>query len=192
MNSIIVHVPDLLCFYRVIASILALGLGHHPAAPWLYSSALISDLFDGWFFRRYVKNNPAWHPWCKLPISSIDPPCDFVMMVAGTTYAARYAFELGIIASIGAAALTASFSLGLNFIPNLWPRRSELLWTICITTVTHGSLLIMLAVVVFAWYANSSHWLLSASITIVLFYLIFALIGNRQRFIRHPPANWRQ
>lgn len=191
MNFLILHIPDFFCFYRVIASFLPLFLGIHPAVPWLYSTALLSDLFDGWFFRHYVKGNPAWHPWFPLPVSSIDPLCDFAMMIFGAVYTAYYAFELSLVATLGVALLVLLFSLGLNAIPNLWPWRSEALWTACITTVTHGSCLIMLAVTVGAWYTNSSYWQIGSIVTIAIFYVFYFRIGNRQRLIRHPPADWR-
>ena len=53
-SNFLLHVPDVICCYRALASLAGLILGPHWLTPWLFSTALISDLWDGWFYRKYV------------------------------------------------------------------------------------------------------------------------------------------
>lgn len=95
----LIHLPDFLCIYRILASITALFLGAHPLTPTIFTSALLSDLFDGWIFRRYVKDHPAWHPWNPLPIT-LDPLSDFVLLICGVLYASIYILRLSLFQAI--------------------------------------------------------------------------------------------
>ncbi len=189
---LLAYTPDLLCIYRAFASVLVLITGITPAAPWLFATALVSDLFDGWFFRRYTMSSPYWHPWNPLPVS-LDQLGDLTLTLCGTVYTMRFVLHSShfiILLACLALALSAGF---MNMIPELWPVRSPLLYTVCITILTHVACFMMIGSMVAVWYVNmpAPYWRLGAGTTIAIFYGIFLVIGDKRRLIRRPPAGWR-
>lgn len=192
MTFCLLHLPDAICFYRIFTSIIALLLGPHPATPWLFSSALLSDLFDGYIYRKYVVNHPKWKPWCPLPIS-LDMVGDLSLIVCGIIYACVYLYCTGWLIALLAAATFALLGLTSVILPNIVPIRvARCIYTICATTLTHVSCALMLHAAIAAWIIYTEHWFFYASAAIALFYYIFAQIGEPSRLIRRPPANFRQ
>ncbi len=179
-SKILNHLPDMICFYRMGAPILALFLGEHPAVPWLFSTALISDLFDGWIFRKYVQHSPTWRPWNPLPIT-LDPLADFTLMLFGVLYNAKYYLYLNLAGILGLGALTAFVPLASSVISTL--SRNRIIRTINYTVLTHISCGLMILVTVLAWRVNYVSWA-GPILTVAIFYAIFLAIGDKRRLIR--------
>ncbi len=191
MSFWLIHLPDAICLYRAIASVLALLLGVHPATPWLFSSALISDLFDGWIFRKYVRDRADHHPWSPLHITKKDPLADFTLLLCGSFYACRHLFHLNRITALAVIVFITVITLVLNRIPFVTPQRSATVYIVCITAVTHFVCGLMVASALASWYVcYPTAWQAPSAITITLFYGIFALIGDKTRLIRRPPADF--
>lgn len=184
MKTLAPHIPDLICRYRIYASVAALCFGPHPITTWLFATALISDLFDGWFYRRYVHHqNPAKGP-------SLDCFSDLVLVITGSIFILKYYFHAaGISIFLCVLAIIAGAAL-LFFIPEIF--RSATLYTICLTTLTHIACFLMLLPTIFACYLAPGRlsWPVEAALFLAAFYVIFALIGDKSRLIRRPPANW--
>lgn len=193
MTFCLLHLPDAICLYRACASIVALILGPHPAAPWLFSTALLSDLFDGYIYRKYIVNHPKWRLWWPLPIS-LDMTGDLSLIVCGIMYACRYLYCTSWLIAFLSAASFSLLGLLCVTLPNIVPMSvSRRTYIICITTLTHISCALMLCATISAWIVYSSaHWFFYASFTIALFYYIFARIGEPSRLIRRPPNNFRK
>lgn len=193
MTFCLLHLPDAICLYRIFTSIIALILGPHPATPWLFSSALISDLFDGYLYRKYVVNHPKWKPWWPLPIS-LDMVGDLSLIICGTMYACVYTYHASWPIALLSAAAFALLGLLCVVLPNLVPVRiARRTYIICITTLTHVSCALMVHAAVTSWIVYTHmHWFFYASATVALFYYIFAQIGEPARLIRRPPANFRK
>ncbi len=186
------HLPDIICLYRTFISIIALIYGPHPLTPWLFSSALISDLFDGYIYRKYVVNNQHYKPWWPLPIS-LDMVGDLSLIVCGLIYAYVYLYHTGWLMAVLYAALFALLALICVVLPNIVPKRiARGVYTASMTALTHGACLLMLHSAIASWIVYSKWWPVYAGATVAVFYGIFALIGNRSRLIRHPPANFRK
>lgn len=180
------HLPDPICLYRALASIVTVLLGQHPAAPWLFSTALISDLLDGYFYRHYTQYHPKLS---KRPYRPCDPWADFVLILSGTIYTARYWLQLdwwGVVQVLAFVSIIAGI---LHVIPYLGPP-SRLVYTVCTTFMTHISCFVMVASAVFVWRVNTASRL-GPIATVAVFYLIFGLIGEKSRLIRRPPVGWR-
>lgn len=193
MTFCLLHLPDIICFYRILASIIALLLGPHPATPWLFSTALISDLFDGYIFRKYVKDHPNWRYWCPLPIS-LDMVGDLLLILCGIVYACLYLYKVSLIITLISVVAISILALTCVVLPNLVPpRHAKAFYVVCYTLLTHFACLLMLHAAIAAWIVYSPlHWFFYASFTIALFYYIFAHIGDPARLIRRPPANFRR
>lgn len=174
------HLPDAICIYRMGAPVLALFLGEHPVVPWLFSTALLSDLFDGWIFRRYVQPNPAWRPWNPLPLT-LDPLADFTLMLFGVFYNAKYFLHLDSAGILGLGALTALVPSMASIISRLF--RSRIARTVNQTALTHISCGLMILVTVLAWRVNYVSWA-GPILTVVAFYAVFLIIGDKSRLIR--------
>lgn len=175
--------PDIICCYRAAATIGALLLGVHPACPWLFSTALISDLFDGWLWRRYSR----YHPWlARRPYIPCDLVADLTLILSGVAYAVRYWLQLDVRAVLIVVGIATAI---LQITPRVG-KPSRLVFTICATLATHISCFIMLATTVIVWRVNSPGWS-GPVLTLVAFYVIFALIGDKSRLIRRPPPGWR-
>lgn len=184
------YLPDVICFYRMAASILALALGESPLAPWLFSTALISDLFDGYIFRKYTKNSLTWRRWNPLPIS-LDQIGDLTLMFCGVLYGAEHFLELPVMGKgyIGLALAVPSVALVAKLIAWIF-RKFKYADTICETFLTHISCGLMILVTVLAWHAvcrDSGIGCCGSIVTIMVFYLIFIAIGDRSRLIRARP-----
>ena len=186
-QRVLAYLPNYICLYRAVASVVALLLGPHPAAPWLFSTALISDLFDGWLYRRYTKFHPKLS---RRPYRPYDPNADFVLIICGTLYGALYWLRLGFLGALKLFVLAVAMTVILHVIPYVGPP-NRLLFTVCNTIMMHISCLVMVTVTVAAWRANTADWRFPLA-TIAIFYGIFLLIGDKTRLIRRPPPNWRQ
>lgn len=178
------HLPDAICFYRMGAPILALILGEHPAVPWLFSTALLSDLFDGWIFRKYVQNSPTWRSWNPLPLT-LDPLADFALMLFGVFYNAKYFLRLELAGILGLGALTAIVPLAATIISLVI--RSRMVRTVNQTVLTHVSCGLMILVTVLSWRVNYASWV-GPILTLIAFYSIFLAIGDKGRLIRWAKA----
>lgn len=132
----LLHLPDFICLFRIVTSITALCLGPHPLTPHLFTAALMSDLFDGWIFRKYVQNHPSWHPWNPLPIT-FDPLSDCILLVCGSIFICRYLLHFTIILTLCILAIIIGIGSILNTLPFLIQPHSALLYTVCMTALTH-------------------------------------------------------
>lgn len=185
------YLPDVICFYRMAVSILALVLGKSPLAPWLFSTALISDLFDGYIFRKYTKNSPTWRRWNPLPIS-LDQIGDLTLMFCGVLYGTEHFLELPVMGKeyIGLALAVPSVALVAKLIAWIF-RKFKYADTLCETFLTHISCALMIFVTVLAWhtvYYDSGIGCCGSIVTIMIFYLIFIAIGDKTRLIRARPG----
>lgn len=171
MTFCLLHLPDAICFYRIFASIIALVLGPHPATPWLFSSALISDLFDGYLYRKYVINHPKWKPWWPLP-TSLDPIGDLTLATCGIIYACRYLYCAGWVVALLCSALYALFAFLCVTLPSIVPSRiANHTYMICMTSTTHATCALMIHAAVASWIVYTHmHWFFYASATVALFY----------------------
>lgn len=178
--------PDIICLYRALATICALLAGRHPAAPWLFSTALVSDLLDGWLYRHYTK----YHPWLsRRPYLPCDPLADLTLILTGTVYAARYWMELDWVGVIYVLAVVVVIAAILHIIPYIGPP-NDMVYTVCTTFMVHISCFMMLATTVIVWRVNTASWYYPIS-TLAVFYAIFFLIGDKTRLVRRPPNGWR-
>lgn len=187
----LIHLPDFICLYRIVASLLALWLGIHPLAPYLFTTALISDLLDGWIFRKYVKNHPAWRSWNPLPIT-LDPLADFTLLISGLIYACRYLYHLSPLGTTSVILLIGGISLTLNSLPFVVKPRNARLYTICMTLLTHCACALMVMSPLVAWYLSYPYpaRYIGAFGTVCLFYGLFLYIGDFKRLIRRPPPDF--
>lgn len=192
MTFYLLHLPDAICFYRIFASIIALILGPHPATPWLFSSALISDLFDGYIYRKYVVNHPKWKTWWPLPIS-LDPIGDLTLGMCGIMYACVYLYHSSWLIACCAAAFYALFAFLCVTLPNIVPERIfHLTYMVCINATTHVTCLLMVHAAIVAWAVHTNYWFFYATATIAVFYYLFTQFGTPSRLIRRPPADFRK
>lgn len=184
-ESKIAFLPDVICLYRALAAVYAVILGPHPAAPWLFSTALISDLFDGWIYRHYTVYHPVLS---KRPYLPCDPLADFVLIIAGTVYATMYWWRLGWDGTAWVLAAVVIAAAIMHVIPYIRPS-SHMLYTVCTTVMTHISCCVMLVTTVIVWRVNTDNWGYPI-VTLAVFYAIFGVIGDKERLIRRPPASW--
>ncbi len=191
MSNFVLYLPDLICLYRALSSILALFLGKHSAAPILFTSALISDLFDGWIFRNHVQPHPDWHPWNRSLVST-DQFGDLTLVVCGIIYTSRYVFRLPLFTIVTTVIIIGLFGFFLIIIPEITPDPIPAIYTLCITTLTHLACLLMITPTIAAWYVTSPYWLIGSIGSIGIFYMIFARIGDASRLVRLPPSDWRK
>ncbi len=174
----LVHTPDFLCFARASIGILCLFLGVNPLVPWLYSFGWITDVLDGYIFRHYVKNHPAWHPWNPLPIT-LDPLCDFVFAISGYLYYWRYWNDLSWKESfcIGLLMLFIAFLLNLILMVIFVHRKN--LYT-AFTAASGNCLVVFMALsTILAWIANyPPQWALTGAIIAILVFYSLKLIAS--------------
>lgn len=192
MSSLaLVYAADAICFFRILASITVVIIGRHPIAPYLFAAALISDLFDGWFFRHYTEGNANWRPWNPLPFS-LDPLADLTLTLCGVAYVGRHLF-LASWSQIFVCMLVFTIFVGaISIIPQIAPLKyAHLAYIIVNTFKTHACCLLMVASSVAIWYINTPDNNLGAVVTVGLFYFIFGAIGDKKRLIRRPPSDWR-
>lgn len=191
MTFCLIHLPDFICLYRTIASIAALLLGQHPLAPFLFTTALLSDIFDGYIFRRFVCHHPAWRPWNPLPIT-FDPLADFVLLICGVLYTSRYLLHFTALATFFLVLIVASIGLILNSLPFTIRPRSALVYTICMTTLTHLACGLMIMAPCIAWYiCYPETWpIWTIMTTLMPFYVVFFILGDTSRLIRRPSADF--
>lgn len=187
--QITAHLADLLCFYRIAASIIVLIFIPNPIAPWIFGSALLTDLIDGWCFRHFTLRNPHWIPWNPLAISA-DQLGDLSLILCGVFYVGFYGFNLHCIELIIIDLSILAGAWALTVVPSLFPRRYDLAYTVCLTILTHLACLLMLLSTIGVWYTNryllDYDWILCAGLNVAIFYLIFILIGDKKRLIRRP------
>lgn len=182
-SKILLHLPDAICFYRALASLTALTLGEHWLTPWLFSTALISDLWDGWVYRKYVAPNPNWKPWNPLPLT-LDPLADVILIFCGVLFGAKRYLNLTASGIIGILLLTIAVSIGF-VITNQIARKtgSSILKVLSPTLQMHVSCFLMIYTTAISWKVVHYHWH-GGIITIIFFYTIFLIIGDKTRLIR--------
>ena len=182
-SKILLHLPDAICCYRSFASLTGVILGVHWLRPWLFSTALISDLWDGWYFRKYVIHHPNWRAWNPLPIT-LDPLADLTLICCGVIFGAKHYLALTTTGVIGLFLLTGAVSIVfvlMNFIAR--KTNSSFLKTLSPTLQTHISCFLMVYTTAISWKVVCNSWT-GGIITVLIFYTIFAAIGDKTRLIR--------
>lgn len=186
------YAPDMICSLRILFSVSVLFLGKHPIAPYLFAVALMSDLFDGWLFRRYTKGSPYWRRWNPLPIT-LDPIADLALMICGVNYVGHYLYSISWGRIVLVTAVVGSIVLAFSVVPNLVSMpEARLVYTVVETAKTHVSCFIMVTSTIGVWRVNYPGSWHGAMVTIVLFYAIFLVIGDKKRLVRRPPEGWRE
>lgn len=182
-SKFLLHVPDAICFYRALASVMGLLLGVHWLTPWLFSTALISDLWDGWFYRKYVGSHPDWKPWSPLPIT-FDPLADLTLIVCGIAFGVRYYLALDFKGVMSIAMITVVVCAIFALSNQLARRRHyHTLGMISATLQTHISCFLMVYTAAITWKVVHGSWR-GGIITVAIFYGIFLAIGDKSRLIR--------
>mgnify|MGYP001033369926 FL=1 len=181
-SNFLLHVPDVICCYRALASLAGLILGPHWLTPWLFSTALISDLWDGWFYRKYVARHPNWKPWNPLPLT-LDPMADLTLICCGVIFGSRYYLGFDLIGVTKLFLLTAIVSICFVLVNNLAVKiNSPFLKMLGPTVQTHVSCFLMVYTTAISWKVVYGR--IGALITVSIFYLTFAIIGDKSRLIR--------
>ncbi len=192
-NVFLALTPDAICLYRAGASMLAILIAHYSedltyAVPWLFSTALISDLVDGYLYRRYTVNYEALRSRPKVLGISPDQGADIALMLCGVYLGARYWLLLNPLGSVKLCLLVPLIGLVFAGIPKLFSR-SAIVYTICQTLSAHVSCALMIFITVLAWRIYYADWT-GIILTLIVFYGIFLKIGEKSRLIRRPPAEW--
>lgn len=182
-SRILLHLPDLICCYRALASLAGLILGVHPLTPWLFSTALISDLWDGWYYRKYVVNHPRWQLWNPLPLS-LDQIGDLTLICCGVLFGVIHYLQCDLMGVFAYSILTVDVALGFVLINAFAVKfNNALLRMLGPTVQTHVSCFLMIWLTTITWKVVYGSWV-GGIITVLIFYVIFALIGDKSRLIR--------
>lgn len=177
------ELANLICFTRIFGSLfLAIFAPKTLFSPMFYLFLLISDVFDGYFYRKYTKGTEKdkIHWYNKLPIT-LDPIADFCLGICGFIAWGRITGKIfPAILTIAIGAFVSIFgNVVLQFV-------SGLLWTICAMILTYGWFILMMAAQILLWIAVSEapYTFFGIAGSICLFYLILVVFGNKDRLIR--------
>lgn len=167
---------NVICWSRILAS---LALCFLPPTGWgcaaLCSLALLSDLWDGWCYRRYRGEHPV-HWFNRLPIS-MDPLADFAFVGGCFIHVAHN--KIAGLVYLGLAALVLI----------LWQViarcAKDLVYTIMMTGLTYYWFGMMVAAMIIVWRRNvQEYWLPGAMMTLVVFYGCYFKLEEKSRRIR--------
>lgn len=169
------ELPDILCFYRIFISLAILAtMPKGWAFGILYSIALISDLLDGYIYRK-VNSHPR-HWFNRLPIS-MDPIADFIYGISGLIIGIR----LGSV-NIGFVIATVIICIGGNVILQ---KVSGITWQIIANLLTYGFFAIMIFADAIVWQMSvGSLWHRGFIPTMTVFYIIYFIVRDKSRTIR--------
>lgn len=169
---------NLICWLRILASVL-LMLVMRRALGWalLYSLAFISDVWDGWCYRRVPVDQRPKHWFNRLPIS-MDPLADFVLVGGGIIYVADTKL-LGVLT----LALTAILLVVWQVIGQTG---SDQVFMIMMTALTYFWFGVMVFMLVMVWYCSTATpvWMIGAGVTLAVFYICYFKTRVKTRTIR--------
>lgn len=171
------ELANILCWFRIgIGVLLACSPRPHFGLAILCSLAFLTDVMDGWCYRKFVKV-PYRHWFNRLPIS-MDPIADFVFVMGGVLHCSE-TLKVGLLHCVGLAVI----ALGCNLFMALGSDRT---YTIVATFLTHFWFLAMEIVLARTWFCNSGeYWWVCVIITLSFFSSAFALTRQEEsRLIR--------
>ncbi|MBQ8984813.1 hypothetical protein IJ098_03100 [Candidatus Saccharibacteria bacterium] len=172
------EIPNILCFFRVAVSLFLMFLMPNN---WfdgvVFSLALISDLFDGYFYRKLEEEERPDHWFNGLPIS-MDPIADFIFGISGLIIGCR-----GELVSFWLVVAIVLINLGLSI--GLQVVKNDQIWSILANLSTYGWFAVMLLSDYLVWHVAIGHgYWVAFAITVVVFYALLFSFRDESRTIR--------
>ncbi len=176
-RKILYEAANLLCMFRIIiAVVMAIMPRHYWFVAVLCSLALISDVLDGWCYRKFTKARPYKHWFNRLPIT-LDPIADFCFVVGGIVYSKGHNVTVYTILAI-LLIVVITINVGVQAC-------SDLMWSIIMTSFTYLWFALMIAALVAVWYVSVPiTWFAGIIVTMMIFYMLWAKTRVKSRTIR--------
>lgn len=170
------EIPNIICFFRIAVSLLlAVLMPNNWFDGVIFSLALISDIFDGYFYRK-LEEKP-YHWFNRLPIS-MDPIADFIFGTAGLIIG----YRSGLI-SMTPIVITLLLSITLNFI--LHKVKNDFVWSLIANLLTYGWFAIMILADYVVWNVSIERGnLIAFGITIIIYHFLYVSFRDKNRTIR--------
>lgn len=176
-RKILYEAANFLCMFRIIIAItMAIMPRHYWFVAVLCSLALISDVLDGYCYRKFTKQHPYGHWFNRLPIT-LDPIADFCFVVGGIVYSKGHNVSVYAILAI---LLVAVITLNVGA-----QACSDLIWSIIMTSFTYLWFALMIATLIAVWYVSVPiTWFAGVIVTMIFFYALWAKTRVKSRTIR--------
>ena len=183
IKTIKYEMANILVWTRLLIGVLlALAESEQPLWAVLVSVAFLTDVLDGWCYRRFAQDRP-YQPWFnRLPLTP-DPLADFIFVAGGIVHISSRKW-LG----FALVLVFASIAIGLNYFAqreSATPRQ----YTIMMTSLTYGWFMAMVAAVALVWRRNTGpNWKIGTFFTLVIFYVLYFWLHDRKRTVRRKEA----
>ena len=169
------ELPNILCWYRISYSlIIAIFIPKGTGVAILFSLAFITDLLDGYLYRKLDEKPDHW--FNRLPISP-DPIADFIFGLAGLIYASRRGgFKPVIVLVIAAYCILINIAFNLS--------SEGVLRRVIANLLTYGFYLVMIISNYLVWKFASPKSLAGFIASEIVFYCVYFLVRDKRRIVR--------
>ncbi len=176
-SRLLYEAANILCWFRIGVSVmLAMTSQKQVGFAVLFSLAFVSDVLDGWCYRKFTKPTPYMHWFNKLPIT-MDPIADFCFVGGGMVHIMSNKLR-GLVLFLGVAAVMSLWNW-------LGSRAKDRLYTVLMTGLTYYWFVMMIITVVAVWqYDGGRLCIIGPAVTLVLFYAIWLKTRVKDRTIR--------
>lgn len=176
-SVILYEMANILCWFRIVASVLlAIMVGKNIGFAILFALAFISDVLDGWYYRKFASERPYKHWFNQLPIT-MDPIADFFLVGGGVIHVMDNKL-MGLLCLIQMATVMLLWNW-------LGRHTKGLVYTVLMTGLTYYWFAMMITTVIAVWRRDGGeYWMAGAVVTVVLFYGIWLKTRVKSRTIR--------